>query len=159
MTLTEAGAQVQAAGRLRVTSTEGWTAGRAREGGGSGQACVVREQPEQKKDEQKERHHPTRLQANSMAPPPHQDALGRIWGGSYSPVGRRAGGEEEGTDGVSNTRRASLLREAPSAGMFCPKPSLGSLLLLRQASTQRSPPVTPLSGSTCVPDPHPPPAP
>lgn len=33
MTLTEAGAQVQAAGQLRVTGAEGWRAGRAQEEG------------------------------------------------------------------------------------------------------------------------------
>lgn len=68
--------------------------------------CVVREQPEQKKDEQ-ERHRPTRLQANSMAPPPHQEALGRSWGGSYSTTGRRVGGEKEGRGSPTPAGRPS----------------------------------------------------
>ena len=109
---------------------------------GPGRACVAREPPEQQKDQQ-DRHHPTRLQADSMGPPPHKVPFprGLVWelhpgeGGEESGEGRRR------RDGFSNTHTASFLGPPfPRPLLECSAPSLASVPPSRQASTQSSPP-------------------
>lgn len=91
VTLTEAGARAQEAGRLGVTDTEGWRAKWARGGRGSwtgmcgqGAARAVEGRAEGEAP-------PNKAAGQQHGPLPTRSPLGRSWGGSHTTVGRRAG--------------------------------------------------------------------